>query len=273
MGGANARRRQTLPLPSAKNRPTVLGKADAGRIATMQDISSLELQVVLPVYNESSNIGTVIDQWCAQFDSGGIRYAILAIDDGSKDDTAAVLQALQQKWGAKLEVVRQQNSGHGPTILKGYRMATERGVPWIFQIDSDGQCDPRYFAQFWMGREKFDFIAGRRTRREDGIGRVFVSLVLRLAVLLIARQNCRDVNVPYRLMRTSAIAPLVQRIPEKCFFTNVGLTVLALRAGLRFKLIPIVFRARAGGKTTVPYRKMGTHALNLYRNLRELLQS
>jgi glycosyltransferase involved in cell wall biosynthesis len=240
----------------------------------MQDIpaSSLELQVVLPVYNESSNIGNVIDQWCGQLDACAVRYSIVALDDGSTDDTASVLQALRQKWGAKLEVVSQKNSGHGPTILKGYRMAVERGVPWIFQIDSDGQCDPRYFPQLWAERDNYDFIAGRRMRREDGAGRVFVSLVLRAVVLLISGQNCQDVNVPYRLMRTAAVAPLVAKIPANCFFTNVGLTVLALRAGLRVKLIPIVFRARAGGKTTVPYRKMGKHALNLYRNLTELLR-
>jgi glycosyltransferase involved in cell wall biosynthesis len=241
----------------------------------MQDNSAppLELQVVMPVYNESSTIGTVIDQWCAQLDACSIRYSILALDDGSKDNTAEVLQSLHGKWGAKLEPIRLTNSGHGPTILKGYRRAIERGVPWIFQIDSDGQCDPQYFPEFWKAREEYDLITGLRLRREDGRGRVFVSLVLRIAVLLISGVNCRDVNVPYRLMRTAAVAPLIAKIPGNCFFTNVGVTVLALRAGLRFKTLPIVFRARAGGTTTVPYRKMGKHAINLYRNLKELLQS
>ena len=240
----------------------------------MQDnsASSLELQVVMPVYNEQSNIGTVIDQWCEQLDASSIRYAIMALDDGSTDGTAPVLHLLQQKWGARLEVVRQTNSGHGPTILKGYRLAIERQAPWIFQIDSDGQCDPQFFPQFWAERENHDFIAGYRTRREDGLGRVFISLVLRGVIWLISGLDCRDANVPYRLMRTAAIAPLVEKIPPTCFFTNVGLTVLALRARLRFALIPIVFRARLGGKTTVPYRKMGKHAVNLYRNLKELLK-
>jgi glycosyltransferase involved in cell wall biosynthesis len=241
----------------------------------MQDnpAPQLELQVVMPVYNESSTIGNVIDQWCEKLDTCGLRYSILALDDGSTDDTGNVLQALQKRWGPKLEPIRQSNSGHGPTILKGYRLAVERQVPWIFQIDSDGQCDPQYFPQFWESREGHDLITGLRLRREDGPGRVFVSLVLRAAVFLISGVNCRDVNVPYRLMRTSAMAPLIEKIPANCFFTNVGVTVLSLRAGLRFVTIPIVFRARAGGKTTVPYRKMGKHAINLYRNLKELLQS
>jgi dolichol-phosphate mannosyltransferase len=239
----------------------------------MQDnrASSLELQVVMPVYNEQSTIGTVVDQWCSRLDACAVRYSILAIDDGSTDETTAALGRLRKEWGDRLEYIRQANSGHGPAILKGYRMAIERQVPWIFQIDSDGQCDPEFFPQLWQARENHDFIAGYRTRREDGLGRVFISTVLRGVVFLISGVNCPDANVPYRLMRTAAIAPLVEKIPQDCFFTNVGLSVLAVRARLRIAAMPITFRARQGGKTTVPYRKMAMHAVNLYRNLRKIL--
>lgn len=239
----------------------------------MQDnlASSLELQVVMPVYNEETSIGTVIDQWCARLDACAMPYSILALDDGSTDGTATVLQTLHEKWGGKLEWLTQRNAGHGPTILKGYRMAVERQAPWIFQIDSDGQCDPSYFPELWGAREGHDMITGRRIRREDGFGRTIISLVLRAVVFLVSGANCEDANVPYRLMRTKAIAPLVAKIPADCFFTNVGLSVLAKRAGLRYFTIPIVFRARHGGTTTVPYRKMGKHAVNLYRNLKEIL--
>ena len=240
----------------------------------MQDTltSSLELQVVMPVYNEESSIATVIDQWCARLDGCSIRYSILALDDGSTDRTGTALQSLHEKWGSKLEWIGQKNAGHGPTILKGYRMAIERGAPWVFQIDSDGQCDPQYFPRFWEARDGHDFVSGFRSRREDGFGRVLISMVLRGAIFLISGVNCRDANAPYRLMRTAAIAPLVEKIPPTCFFTNVGLSVLAKRAGLRFALVPIIFRARLGGRTTVPYRQMGKHAINLYRNLKELLK-
>jgi dolichol-phosphate mannosyltransferase len=229
--------------------------------------------VIVPVYNEESTIGAVIDQWCAQLDACAIRYSILALDDGSKDQTAASLKTLQEKWGSKLEWMSQTNSGHGPTILKGYRIAVERHVPWTFQIDSDGQCDPQYFSQFWQARDNHDFIAGNRMRREDGAGRVVVSTVLRAVVFLVSRVYCRDANVPYRLMRTSAIAPLLEKIPASSFFTNVAISVLAARAGLRIATIPIVFRDRQGGTTTVSYRKMARHAVNLYLSLKEVLKN
>jgi hypothetical protein len=79
--------------------------------------------------------------------------------------------------------------------------------------------------------------------------------------------------VPYRLLRASAIAPLVEKIPSGSFFTNVALSVLAVRAGLRFAWIPITFRSRHGGKTTVPYRKMAGYAWTCCRNLLALPKS
>jgi len=240
----------------------------------MQDNTApaLDLLVVMPVYNEESNIASVIDQWCTELDKWGMIYAILALDDGSRDNTPEVLASLQKKWGPKVEWNRQANSGHGPTILKGYRTAVDRGVPWVLQIDSDDQCDPLFFPQLWQKRDGHDFVAGVRTRREDGLGRVAVSFILRMVVYMMSGVFSRDANVPYRLLRTKAFAPLLHKIPSDCFFTNVGLTVLAAKAKLRGITIPIVFRARHGGETTISYRKMGRHSLTLCRNLHEILK-
>jgi dolichol-phosphate mannosyltransferase len=232
-----------------------------------------ELLVVMPVYNEEKAVAGVIDVWFSRLDATGVDYQMLAVDDGSRDGTPGALQTLREKWGAKLDVIHQANAGHGPAILNGYRQAVQRGVPWIFQIDSDGQCDPQYFPAVWEARDGCDLVLGCRTRRDDGFSRVVVSFVLRMVVMLLSGVNCRDANVPYRLMRTEAVAPLIAKIPSDCFFTNVGISVLALRARLRCRYVPIVFLARTAGETTVPLRKLGIHALTLCRNLRDLLKS
>ena len=81
-----------------------------------------ELLVVMPVYNEEKAVGGVIEAWFKQLDAVEIDYQLLAVDDGSRDGTPAALQALREKWGVKLDVIRQVNAGHGPAIL----MATAR---------------------------------------------------------------------------------------------------------------------------------------------------
>ena len=233
--------------------------------------SNVELLVVMPVYNEEVTVGSVVDEWCQKLDSCGMRYALVAINDGSRDNTPQVLEALRLKWGAKVEVVNQKNVGHGQSALHGYRIAIAREIPWVFQIDSDGQCDPQYFAECWNNRAAYDVISGYRASREDGARRMIVSMVLRSFILAAFRTNCPDANVPYRLMRTAAITPLVKRIPPSFSLANVGLAVLAAREGLRSHFISIGFRARQGGEPTVPYRKFGDKAVELYRNLRDLV--
>jgi hypothetical protein len=89
------------------------------------------------------------------------------------------------------------------TCLEGYRQAAAMGAAYVLQIDSDGQCDPRYFSSLWRLREQFTVVNGVRATRDDGLARVFVSRVL-LLLLVAFRVNCRDANSPYRLMMTDS---------------------------------------------------------------------
>jgi dolichol-phosphate mannosyltransferase len=239
--------------------------------ASIRNPLPVELQIVLPVYNEGSVLPKVLDEWCPQFDRCCSRYVVVAIDDGSTDETSAILQALSIKWGPKLEIIRQQNRGHGQTVLKGYQLAFERGIPWVFQIDSDGQCDPRYFPRFWQARRDYDVVSAYRFWRRDGWYRALVSTVLRWFIFLLSGIYCRDANVPYRLMRTEAIKPLLGKIPDTFSIANVALAILAKRAKLRHSYVPIVFRARSGGEPSVRWPKFANKALDLYRNLKDLL--
>jgi len=237
----------------------------------LRNFAPVELLIVLPVYNEGSVVHKVLDEWLPQFDQCCPHYVVVAIDDGSTDETSAILRASSLKWGSKLEVIRQKNQGHGQTVLKGYQLAVERRIPWVFQLDSDGQCDPRYFARFWRARQGSDVVSAYRIWRHDGLTRIFVSAVLRWFILLASGTYCRDANVPFRLMRTEAIKPLLGKIPGTFSIANVALAVLAKRAKLRHEHVPLVFRARKGGQASVPSLKFAAKAVDLYHNLKELL--
>jgi len=126
-------------------------------------------------------------------------------------------------------------------------MACDRSIPYVFQIDSDGQCDPQYFFRFWRDREKFDVIYGKRVRRDDGWRRSLASLVLRAFLLLFFRVNCVDANVPYRLIRTAILPDVLGLIPRSFFLANVAVAVLLkLKPGVRHSTIAIHFRERYG---------------------------
>ncbi len=230
-----------------------------------------QLTVVIPVYNEHASIRKVIIEWNEEIAGWTEDFQILVINDGSTDGTLEILERLQQAIGTRLQVVTQKNAGHGQACLHGYRMAAERGARHILQIDSDGQCDPQYFFKFWREREAFDVIYGVRKHRDDGFKRVVASLVLRIFLLATTRVNCRDANVPYRLMRTTALQPEIDRMPASFSLVNIGLAVLLGRASdVRHGYVPIRFRERYGGEPHVALSSFGSKALELRTHLQSI---
>ena len=131
-----------------------------------------KLYMVIPAYNEEESIRNVIDEWYPMVVMTGEESRLVVIDDGSKDSTLEVLKAEAERR-SQLIVRHKENSGHGPTILAGYRFALKEGADYIFQTDSDGQTRPEEFPAFWRSRRHYDMIVGYRNHRQDGISRIF----------------------------------------------------------------------------------------------------
>jgi dolichol-phosphate mannosyltransferase len=233
-------------------------------------MSSPELLIVMPVYNEEASVESVIREWFPELSRVACDFTFLAIDDGSKDSTLRVLRKLETEFGPQLEILSRENRGHGQSCLQGYRIAIERSILHILQIDSDGQSDPRHIHEFWNLRHDFDVIYGKRNRM-DGLRRVVASRVLRWSLRLLAGADCIDANVPYRLMYSAACAPAIRSIPADFFLANVALAVrLRQTPGIRHGSVPIHFPPRRGGEPSVPFSKFAVKALQLFRQLKTL---
>jgi dolichol-phosphate mannosyltransferase len=227
-----------------------------------------ELLVVMPVYNESASIDHVLGGWLAELDGSGCDYRLLAIDDGSKDSTLALLSKWKSDHPGRMEVRTRGNRGHGQTCLEGYREAVARDIPYVLQIDSDGQSLPRFFGDFWKLRETHDVIYGARSRK-DGWQRLVASAVLRLALRVLEGVDCVDANAPYRLMSCAACGKVMARVPEEISLANVALAVMLRREkGIRHGAVPIDFPPRFGGEPSVPMRLFLAKAVELFRQLK-----
>jgi dolichol-phosphate mannosyltransferase len=230
-----------------------------------------ELLIVMPVYNEQASVRKVVHEWFHEVENWTETFVFLAINDGSTDNTEHILARLRDQLGPRFEIHNQANMGHGQSCLVGYREACRRKIPYVFQIDSDGQCDPQYFFRFWREREKFDVIYGYRAKREDGWRRVVASHVLRATLLLGAGAHCLDANVPYRLMKTAHLQPILNRIPADFFLANVALAVLLRREkSWQHGSVPIRFRERYGGEPSVQLGKFGEKARQLLSQLQRI---
>jgi len=164
-----------------------------------------ELIAITPVYNEETNIATVIREWLQAFSRERIDARLLAVNDGSRDNTLSILQELQSQFPNQLLVLDKPNSGHGRTCRFGYEAALQQDAPWILQIDSDGQCDPAFFPLLWAKRQEADCVFGLRVTRDDGVVRKVVSKACSVLTSAVTGENLKDANVPYRLMRRPAL--------------------------------------------------------------------
>jgi dolichol-phosphate mannosyltransferase len=226
-----------------------------------------DLMVVMPVYNEEASIEAVVREWMSALLESDARFIFLILNDGSTDQTAAILANLKSDYGDALEFICRSNKGHGQTCVEGYRIALERDIPYILQIDSDGQSAPVHFHEMWSLRDGYDVIYGKRDRA-DGFRRVIASKVLRGALRILARVDCVDANVPYRLMNTRACAFAIQRIPDQIFLANIALAVLLRKnTAIRHGELPIRFPPRVGGEPSVPFRKFAAKAIELFVQL------
>ena len=199
-----------------------------------------ELALVLPAFDEAPRVGSVVAEWEATLAELAIDYSIHVYDDGSRDETPRVLAELAAAR-PRLGVVRQTNRGHGPTILRAYR---EARADWIAQADADGEIPAAAFAGLWRRRAEGDLLLGRREGRPQAPSRRAVSAVARATVRVLAGRAVTDVNVPFRLLRRSRLAPLLAELPDDLFAPNVALTALALARGLAVVEVPVPHVAR-----------------------------
>ena len=203
------------------------------------------LVIIMPVFNEAKIIKTVLLEWIKVLNSLKINYKIKVFNDGSTDSTLDVLTNIKKEYPSFISVINQQNSGHGPTILSGYKNNLDSD--WIFQVDSDNEMKAIYFKNLWDKKDDFDFIIGKRTNRKSPLIRKIMTYVSYLIVKLYYGKNVKDVNCPYRLMRSKSFINIINDLPNKMFAPNITITGMAIRKKLKVKQINIPFQERTTG--------------------------
>lgn len=235
---------------------------------------------VMPAYNEAENIVDTINQWypvIEKINATGLCKAVLTIaNDGSKDNTYESMLDIKKKYGyTNFMPLTKANSGHGATVLYLYRYALENGADYIFQTDSDGQTNPEEFWQMFENRHKFDFQIGYRKGRQDGLGRVFVTKILRLVVWLMFHEWVIDANTPFRLMKNDKLKAIMDIIPQDYFLCNVAISAIAVKWKYSIKFYEISFKPRQGGVNSINMKrifKIGLKALSDFRTINKSLK-
>ena len=212
-----------------------------------------DVAVVMPVYNEEACIQDVVDDWLRELKSLGISFLMIVLNDGSKDNTKAVLEKFATVQNVR--VINKQNSGHGPTILQGYHMAITE-AEWIFQVDSDNEIAARHFAALWKARHGQDAVIGVRDGRQQPLLRKVISTISRLIVRLFYGPGVTDVNCPFRLMRAAVLKEMLLHIPVDTFAPNVAISGMFALSRRPVANISVPHTGRATGDVSIKKWKL-----------------
>lgn len=208
-----------------------------------------DLYIVIPVYNEAEIINVVVEDWITVLNKLNISYKLKLYNDGSTDSTMEVLNTLKILYPDYIDLIDKKNSGHGPTILRSYRESLD--ADWVFQVDSDNEIKAHYFTDFWNIKDDYDLVIGKRINRDSPLFRKVMTYFSYLVVRLFYGKGIKDVNCPYRLMRTSVFKTIFTSIPEDTFAPNIIVSGMASRKKLDIKLVNIQFDTRTSGVSSL----------------------
>jgi glycosyltransferase involved in cell wall biosynthesis len=218
--------------------------------------------VVMPAYQERESIAEVIQELLAQQGP----WDLLVVDDGSRDGTAE--QARQV--GATV-VNLPFNLGIGGALRTGFLYAIRHGYDVVVQFDADGQHDAAGIGVLTAALTDADVVVGSRFTGNDlgttSSWRRMIMRALARPVSLLCGTRITDATSGFRAVGPRALAVWSSHYPAE-YLDNIESLVIARRAGLVIREVPVTMRARRGGE---PSQSLPRAALYLGRALLVLL--
>jgi dolichol-phosphate mannosyltransferase len=221
--------------------------------------------VIMPVYNEEESLSYVIDAWLPVLRQNLNNFVFCILNDGSKDKSIEIMNAYAAD-NKEIKVIDKANSGHGQSCILGYHMAIEAGARWVFQMDSDGQCNPRYFEDCVKASEQHSVVYGYRKTRDDGWKRYYISRIVSAFIWIATGVWVRDANVPYRFMHTDTLKTIVEHVPKDFHLANVLISTYQ-QHHYKIKWVNIHFDDRFGGEPSVKLSLFAKHGFVLFKQL------
>jgi len=199
------------------------------------------LSVVVPAYDEGANLRTLHGELAAALADLGRPWELVWVDDGSTDDTLAVMRALAGEDPRVRVVALEGNHGQTAALEAGFHRA--RGEV-LATLDADLQNDPADLPRLLAALDRADVVNGVRQGRRDGWVRRVSSRIANGFRNRATGESVTDVGCSLRVMR----AAYVRRIK---LFRGLHrfLPTLLRMEGARVIELPVSHRPRRHGRS------------------------
>lgn len=134
------------------------------------------ISVVIPIFNEAANLPTLVERLRSSLQSIEGPHEIIFVNDGSVDDSRAVLRSLSEQFPEIKAIHLRRNYGQTTAMQAGFHHATGK---IIVAMDGDLQNDPADIGRLLAKlNEGYDLVSGWRKDRQDApLKRNFLSRV------------------------------------------------------------------------------------------------
>ena len=209
------------------------------------------LSVVVPMYNEEAVIPVFVDRLRPVLDGLAVPYEVVAVDDGSADQTAALLFEHGRAWPELRLIKLRKNSGHQAALTAGLQRAHG---DWVVSIDADLQDPPETIVEMLrLAREEgLDVVYGvRADRSTDTVFKRHTAGVYYRLMRRIVGGDLPAQAGDFRLLSREAVDVLV-KLPERTPVYRLLVPSLGFPSGT----VAYTRERRAAGETKYPLRKM-----------------
>ena len=216
------------------------------------------ISAFFPCYNDAKTIGDLVVEADRQLRELTGDYEIIVVNDGSRDESAAVLSALSAQVERLRVVTHPVNRGYGAALRSGFEHSTKE---LVFYTDGDGQYDVREIPLLLMLlTDDTHLVNGMKMTRQDPPHRVFIGNLHRFVTRWSFWLPINDVDCDFRLIRRSVLEKL--RLSSSSGSICVELVKQAQRAGAQFREVSIHHYARRSGVSEffTPRRIIHTYA-------------
>jgi glycosyltransferase involved in cell wall biosynthesis len=201
------------------------------------------LSIVLPCFDEAPNVVAAVAE--AQQAAGRFadEHEVIIVDDGSRDGTRAIAEALAAADPRVRVVAHPVNRGYGAAVRSGF--AASRS-PWVLLTDGDLQFDLGELEAMVPLAADHELVAGYRIDRADPLHRRVFARAWNALVHRSFGIGLRDVDCAFKLMRGDALRALP--LSSDGAMVSTELLVRAQLAGWRIVEVGVHHRPRPAGE-------------------------
>lgn len=225
-------------------------QASPSRAKQASALPITSISMVIPAYNDETTIAKLVQDTDCLLKELSTDYEIVLLNDGSKDNTLAILHDLAKKFPSVRVVNHEVNQGYGKTIKELYYAGTKQ---LVMSLPGDYQFAPKELITMAEGLRTHDFVIGHRVKRNDPPRRLLQSAIYNSMLRIFYGISFKDVN-SIKLFRREILNKIT--LESDTPFVDAELCIRAHRAGFKVIEIPIDHLPRlstgaSGGKISV----------------------